>query len=281
MLVVLSLALITVYFRESDSRPLHGVQDVGATVLRPFEVAAERVSRPFRDVYGYFAGLVHAKSDAERLRAEVERLRQLAFQNQFAVRQNADLRKQLGYLSAPSFPQDYRGVSAEVIAQPPSQFEQQIVIKAGTKDGVRKDDAVVTPEGLVGKVSLAFTRAARVTLLTDEDSAVSAVAVSAAGREPGARGVVRHAHGTADLLFLDRVPKEERVAKDDLVYTAGWRAGPLTSLYPKGIGIGYVSSVSQYDTDNFKRIQLTPFVDFSELDSVIVLVSKKPRPDVP
>ena len=64
---MLALILITISFREPASGPLHGVQSAGATVLRPFEVAAERVARPFRDVYGYFAGLVHVKQENARL----------------------------------------------------------------------------------------------------------------------------------------------------------------------------------------------------------------------
>ena len=60
---------------EPSGGALHGVEGAGATVLRPFEVAAERVARPFRDVYGYFAGLVHVKRENSRLQAEVNELR--------------------------------------------------------------------------------------------------------------------------------------------------------------------------------------------------------------
>ena len=77
-LVLLSLILITFSFRASSTGALHSVESAGVTVLRPFEVAAERVARPFRDVYGYFRGLVHAKSENERLRQQVNELRQQA-----------------------------------------------------------------------------------------------------------------------------------------------------------------------------------------------------------
>ena len=271
VLIVLSLALISVYFRESDDGALHDVQGAVATVLEPFEVAADRVAQPFQDLYGYFAGLVHAKSEVERLRAENERLKQLAIQNEFAARENARLSAELQYRGAPTFPRDFRGVTAAVTAQPPSAYEQQIVIRAGVDDGVRRGYAVVTKEGLVGKVSLAFRNTARVTLLTDEDSAVSAVTLNSR-----ARGIVSHAQGATDVLFLDRVEKEHPVAVRDPVYTSGWRAGRLGSLYPKGIGIGWVSSVGQYDIESYKRIQVTPFVDFSSLEVVTVLVPKRP-----
>ena len=275
VLVVISLALISVYFRESDEGALHDVQNAGATVLQPFEVAAERVAQPFQDLYGYFADLVHAKSEAERLRVANDRLRQQVIQNRFAARENESLQAELRYRAAPTFPRDYRGVTAAVIAQPPSPYEQQIVIRAGVDDGVRRGYAVVTSEGLVGKVSLAFRNAARVTLLTDEESAVSAVDANT-----GARGIVSHAQGATDVLFLDRVEKEHNVRRGDLVYTSGWRAGRLDSLYPKGIGIGLVASVGQYDTDDYQRIQVTAFVDFSSLEVVTVLVPKRPSAEL-
>src|SRR5919204_3555091 len=110
-LVVLSLILITISFRESSNGPLSGVQGAGATVLRPFEVAAERVARPFRDVYGYFAGLVHVKRENARLKAQVNELRQKALLGEGARRQNTRFRKLLDYVDGPLFPNDYRAVN--------------------------------------------------------------------------------------------------------------------------------------------------------------------------
>ena len=66
-LVLLSIVLITIYFREPVGGGLHGVQSTGATVLRPFEVGATRVAQPFRDGYGWFSGVLHAKSENGRL----------------------------------------------------------------------------------------------------------------------------------------------------------------------------------------------------------------------
>ena len=74
ILAVLSLALLSVYFRESNDGPLHGAQDVGATAIRPFQVGAERVARPFRDLYGWFDGMLTAKDENEKLREENARL---------------------------------------------------------------------------------------------------------------------------------------------------------------------------------------------------------------
>jgi rod shape-determining protein MreC len=267
ILLVLSLVLITVYFRESSGGVLHDVQGAGSTVLRPFQVAGERVARPFRDAYGYFAGLAHAKSQRDKLRRENDRLRQKLIRQQLAAKENVALRREARYVSGRRFPQDYRPVVAATIAKPPSPFEQKIVLGAGTANGVRYDSPVVTSDGLVGKVSKVTRHTAQVTLLTDEDSAVSAVDL-----HTSANGIVRHARGSGDTLFLDRVEKSERVSIGDAIVTSGWRTGKLTSLYPRGIPIGTVTSVSRTDTELYTLVQVTPLVDFSSLDSAIVLV---------
>jgi rod shape-determining protein MreC len=274
VLVVLSLALITVYFRESDGGALHGVQGAGATVLRPFEVGAERVAAPFRDAYGWFRGLVDAKSENGRLRAEVDKLRQEVIQNQTAVQENKTLRQQLGYVDGPRFPADFSAINARVLARPPGEFEQQIVVSAGSADGVKPHAPVVTADGLVGNVTLVTRSASRVTLLTDEQSAVAAVDL-----QTKAVGIVRH--GSGGSLILDRVSKDQQVNDGDTIITAGTQSGALPDLYPRGIQIGKVSSVGQSDTDLYKQIQVAPFVRFSSLDSVVVLQSQKPSPSLP
>jgi cell shape-determining protein MreC len=67
----------------------------------------------------------------------------------------------------------------------------------------------------------------------------------------------------------------------DEIITAGWRSGQLASLYPKGIPIGRVTFVGRLNTDLYQQVLVVSDVDFSALDAVIVLVSKRPAPDFP
>jgi rod shape-determining protein MreC len=268
-LVLLSLALLSVYFRESSSGTLHSVQDAGASVIYPFQVAAERVAQPFEDVYGWAGDVLDAKSENEKLREENRRLRQQNIQSQTAVRQNEQLRRLLRFRQGPSFPSDYNGVAARIIGRTPGQFEQQVLIAAGSNARVHLNDPVVTAAGLVGRVTRVSRRSSRVTLLTDETSAVSALDLKS-----NAAGIVRHGVAGGEALDLERVRKEDVVEAGDVVITAGWRSGRLASIYPRGIPIGVVTSVGQLDTDTYKRIEVDPFVDFSSLDSVLVLVEK-------
>ena len=273
-LVLLSLILITFSFRASSTGALHQVESAGVTVLRPFEVAAERVARPFRDVYGYFRGLVHVKRENARLKEQNNQLRQQALQGQSAQEQNRQLRAELKFIDGPQFPGDYLPVNTRIITWS-TEFDQQIVIAAGSADGIKPDTPIVTHDGLVGRVTAVSSNAAQVTLLTDENSAVPA-------RDPqtGAIGLVRHGQGE-DSLVLDFVQKEMNVQKGDVIVTAGTRSSKYPSLFPANIRIGVVTSVGQTDTALYKQIQVAPYVDFSRLDPVTALITNKRIPKAP
>jgi rod shape-determining protein MreC len=257
VLVLLSLVLITVYFREPAGGGLHSVQSSGATVLRPFEVAANRVASPFRDAYGWFSGLVHAKSENADLRAKLDKLRAQVTQDFTAAAENADLKRQINYIHSPDFPQDFIPVTAEVIGRSPGEFNQQVTIANRPGSGIRVDQAVVTADGLVGKVSKVAGHQAQVTLLTDPSLKVAALVLPSQ-----AAGLVAHGEGSGTLT-LDRVRKSAVVNPGDSIVTQGFKLGPLSSIYP-----------ALSEVDLFWEVQISPSVHFDSLRSVIVLVPK-------
>ena len=114
--------------------------------------------------------------------------------------------------------------------------------------------------------------AARITLITDQSSSVSAVVL-----ETEASGVVKH--GTSSVVAHPR-PRRRRTswsARATPSSRPGWKTEQFESLFPRGIPIGTVESVGQQDVDLFKRIQIAPLVDFDSLAAVIVLI-EKPQP---
>jgi rod shape-determining protein MreC len=267
LLVLLSLTLITVSFRSSALDP---VQSFGASVLRPFELAATRVTRPFHDAFEWAQGLTDAKSENERLRAEIEVLRREAAEAKAALREYPQLEKLLEYRSSPRFPDDYRAVAASVMANP-TAFDRIITIAAGSRDGIRVQDVVVTGGALVGQVTKVFRDQSRVMLITDPSSAVSAVDAD----NPAAVGMLEHG-STPDSLVLTRVSKDKQVEEGDTIVTSGSQEGArFPSLFPRDLVIGTVTSVGQNETDIFKTIQVEPFVDLSGLSSVLVLVPER------
>ena len=270
-LVLVSLALVTVYFRESSDGALHETQEIGISVLAPFEIAGERVARPFQDAYGWAADVLTAKDENKELQKEVEALRAAVIVNETAAAENKELRKLLDYRDGERFPDDYRGVATRVFVRPQTVFRQDVLIAAGSSDGIRLEDPVVRPEGLVGTVTEVTPNTSKVRLLTDQQSAASAFVLGTNAGGVVLRGI---SSDSSDSLILDRVAKDERVELTDIVVTAGSSFGGFESLFPRGIPICRVTSVSQRDIDTFKKIQCTPLVDFSSLHDVIVLVPK-------
>ena len=104
-------------------------------MLRPFEVGANRVARPFRDAASWTRGVFHAKSQNRKLNRQIEQLRQQVSREEVALNENATLRKQLAYEDSSLFPQDYNPVAARVLTNPPATFDQTITIAAGSPTG--------------------------------------------------------------------------------------------------------------------------------------------------
>jgi rod shape-determining protein MreC len=270
VLVLASLLLITVSFRSSA---LDGAQGTVAGILRPFETAADRVTRPFRDTVGWFHGLVNAKAENKKLRIQIEDLRRQAIQDESALQENVQLRAALQY-RGPASIANFRQLHAAVQTNPQSAIDQSVTIAAGSQDGVAVGDVVVAPTGgqsggLVGTVDRVAANVARVTLLTDDQSRVTAADLTS----PTAIGIVKRGGGGSDVLILDRVLKQKAVRVGDTIITAGTLGSTtLKSMFPRGIPIGTVTSESDTDVNAFKNIQVEPLVDFTSLQSVIVLV---------
>ena len=142
----------------------------------------------------------------------------------------------------------------------------------GANDGVVLNAPVVTNEGLVGQVTRFFSRTARVTLITDEQSFVSAedLPLGRDRRRP-ARRRRRHAR----LLPREEGGVGQGGPRGDHLRLALRTAFP--SLYPRGIPIGEVTSVGLTSNDLYQQIQIRPYVDTSSLHSVIVLIDEAPR----
>ncbi len=200
-LVALSLVLITGYFRESESGFFHDVQSTAAQALEPFEIAAERLSRPFANAWGWFDGLRDAKSERDRLAAELD-----AALAQVQRAQAAPSVEGLGAAAknapAPTLAKDFNLLRTEVLFEN-TGFAQEIVVSAGSDDGIRMYDPVVATGKsalLVGHVSKVADSTARVTLVTDTESAVAAYDLTSS-----AKGVVRgRGAGDADTCVRSR-----------------------------------------------------------------------------
>ena len=136
VLVALSLTLLTAYFGESSSGGLHSVQRGAMEVLAPIQEGANRVVKPFRDLFGWFGDTLDAKDERDKLKKERDALRQEVTQLQVDGTENKTLRGLLDINSGGGM-KAYEPVIARVFARSPSTWYSTVEINKGSSDGVQ------------------------------------------------------------------------------------------------------------------------------------------------
>ncbi|MGH2926663.1 MAG: rod shape-determining protein MreC [Solirubrobacteraceae bacterium] len=270
LLVAVSLILLTAYFGESPSSPLHTVQRGIVGVLAPVQAGASTVLSPVRDVANWVSDTLNAKSERDRLRHQVDQLTTQVDVLKTEQIENAQLTRQVKLDSNIGLAND-RLVAANVIAKDPSLWYQTITVDAGSTQGVADGDPVTGDGALVGEVTTVTGSDAVVTLITDHSVAVGAQALDAGNYQ----GIVSPSVGSPNQLLLQDLPGNAQISKGDPVVTSGWRnsSGSLRSHYPAGIPIGTVASVSQTQLYNDNEVPVTPTANLRHLDSVQILTA--------
>jgi len=268
VLLGVSLVLLTVYFSEPIGGGLHAVQRGAGEVLSPIEEGAARVFKPISDLAGWVGDVVNAKKQNKQLKREVQNLHtELA---QLATdRREAEQLRALAKLQR-TLPAGTHTLTARVIAHSPTVWYSMIQIDKGSNDGVHVNQPVMTAGGLAGKVVDTTGDTARVALITDASSAVSAEVMP-----NGVAGIVKPEIGGKDLI-LDFIPKGSHLHAGQVVVTSGFKSGALESLFPRGIPIGNVGSVNQDQLQVYQRVRVHPYADLREMDFVDVVTSAPP-----
>ena len=213
----------------------------------------------------YFA-LQQIRQENERLRQEVAQLRIGLQQERALAQQSRTLQQVL----------DLRGTigldttAAAVIGSGPVAEFRTITIDKGTQDGLRRDMAVIAPAGIVGRVLMPSARASKVQLIIDRGAGAGVMI-----ERSRVHGVISGAGATDEVAFrlglisLGFVPNTADVKVGDRVVTSG-----IDGIYPQGFVVGEIESVER-EAGEF-RIRVRPAVDFSSLETVLVVRNVPP-----
>lgn len=257
-LVMLSLLTITVDYRGGSTGPLEVVGKGALSVVGALQGAVSRVVHP---IGNFFSGVLHVaslRSENERLK---EQLRQVQVKQSDVTRlqhQVAEYEKLLKIEKQLSL---RHTLTANVIAESVGNFEWTVNLDKGSADGVKVDMPVVSGDGLVGHVLTAAPHVSVVQLIIDPDSAVAGRLASS-----GETGLVIGQRNHP--LTMDLVNPNANVVANEQVVTSGYQSG----VYPPGIPVGFVSHIYTRPGSLTKTIELTPAVEFSALEVVLVVV---------
>lgn len=266
--LAMSVVLITLDFRQGEGGPLETARDVVSGVVAPIQRGFTTVFRPVGDFFSSLGDLGDLREDNAAMEEELAELRQKQAQADAVISEVQELHQ---ILDLEKHWSDMDPVTARITGRVPDNYKWAVTIDKGSEDGIVKNLAVISPDGLVGRVVEVDPNESTVLQLIDPDAA-------AAGRIEQSRdtGTVT-GHGPSRPFELEFVPGDARVRENDLVVTAGFDDG----IFPPGIIIGNVEEVSGASSELEKDITIEPAVDFNALDYVTILLGSGPNLDEP
>jgi rod shape-determining protein MreC len=267
-LLLTSVSLIAVDHRGGDGSPLNGLRSLAAAVFGPVERAASAVARPVSGAVDDISAIGSRPNDAAKLSKDNDALRRELRTSDLARNRAAELDALLRTAGAGR----YRVVPAQVIAVGPAQsFSWTVTIDAGRGDGIRPDMTVINGDGLVGRVKTVGPSTATVLLAIDPESAVG-VRLEKSMEVGITSGQGAAKHGELTLQLLDG---QSSVVKGDRLVSFGSRGA---MPYVPGVPVGEVVGVQRTVGTLTRTAAVRPFVDFTALDLVGVVV-EPPRKD--
>ncbi len=207
--------------------------------------------------YFYLRGV---RAENRELKAQIEQMRL----EQVRLSEDAAQARRLQNLLAFKEQVVAKTVAAQVIGSSGSDMSRVIYIDKGENAGIARDMAVITADGVVGKVLLVYGSVSQVLLISDQSSGVGAIL-----EKTRLQGVLR---GTTNgEVTLERVMSDEQVPIGETVLTSGG-----DQIFPKGLPVGTVAKVVN-GKDLFLNIKIKPAADLSKLEEVLVLLEKQEK----
>ncbi|AXI77552.1 rod shape-determining protein MreC [Peterkaempfera bronchialis] len=265
LLVAIAFALITVDIRGGDDSPLNGARDAASTVLGPVENGVASAVNPVADG---IRAVRDAGSHQDRMR-RLERQNAVLKQRLASSDMAGSRTRQLDSLLKTAGSGQYAIKAAQVIAIGAAQgFSWTITIDAGTDDGVARDMTVINGAGLVGRVTTVGHTTATVLLASDPDFTVGT-------RMEGSDEIgFATGQGTRPIK-VQLLNGRAQVKKGDRLVTFGSQKG---RPFVPGVPVGTVTEVEATPGELTKTVLVDPFVSFTKLDLVGVVV-EEPRTD--
>ncbi|MGH9416573.1 MAG: rod shape-determining protein MreC [Terriglobales bacterium] len=262
VLVLAQLVLIGFQVRQPQAGGVTLVRLWSGDLVLPLEQAADHVAGGIAGLYHNYIGLAGVRRQNLELQQQVGELQLRNQQLQQQTRELPQLAALLGFQRAFRL----KTLAAEVVAGGAEAEAQAVYVNRGRADGLERNMAVITPQGVVGKLSQVDGHTAQVLLVTDADAGLGAVVTAT-----GVHGIVRGLG--AGQAQLQNVLTDEPLAAGMAVVTSG-----EDQVYPAGLKIGTVSAVLPGTDGVFKSARLRLAADFGRLAQVLIITAAVPAP---
>jgi len=262
VLVAQVLGLAVQVKRTTDTESSRLIRIWAVNTVTPFEKVLHWVNSGSGNLWHNYFYLRGVRAENRELKAEIERLRL----DQVRLNEDAAQARRLQALLA--FKEQFisQTLPAQVIGSGGSEQSRIVYIDKGQHDGLKPDMAVITVDGIVGKVLKVFGSTSQVLLIDDQSSGVGAIL-----EKTRLQGILRGTSGGE--VVLERIMTDNPVQPGEEVRTSGG-----DRIFPKGLPVGTVTRVGN-GSDLFLSIRVRPAANLSKLEEVLVvtkLVEQEP-----
>lgn len=220
--------------------------------------------KPASAIAGFMGNIKDLRDTYEEnkvLKAQLDEFTALSVKASELTKENEELRKTLGKTQTLS---DFNKIQASVVMRNPDQWHEVVTIDKGKDHGIKENMAVITANGLIGKVkqTAKFTSTVELLSTSSRTSRVSAIVQG----DDNVFGLIEGYDSKTDTLLFKRIPSEAKVKKKQTVISSG-----LGGVFPRGLVIGEVVDVKQDENGLTQVAYVKPAATFSELNHVIVV----------
>jgi rod shape-determining protein MreC len=256
--IVAQLLLLAVQIKRQGQVRLIRVWTV--ELMSPVQRASSWVFYNLGHGWGNYVSLRHTREDDQALRAELDRLK---VRNAELEGRALEADRLAGLLKFRDAHADVPMAAARVIGGSPDSGSQIVYIDRGSRDGLKRDMGVITPDGVVGKLFAVYPDTSQVLLMGDKDSGVGAML---AGTRT--QGVVK---GTSKPeLLMDYVSNDTKVELGEEIYSSG-----QDRIFPKDLPIGTVAEITTDRRSPFMQIMVKPSAHLDRLEEVLILLTRQ------
>jgi len=256
---------------EMDGHHVRVARAWAAYTIVPIESLLKHMGQGVRGVWNNYVDLRHVRQHNKDLQYQIDQLRLRETALSEDARQGQRLQKLL------AFKQQYVGrtVAAQVVGTGGGDLTRVVSIDKGAEDGLRPDMAVITPDGVVGKVRDVFAKSSQVLLLNDPNAGAGVVLVNTRSR-----GILHG--GAGGVLEITNLLPDERIKPDEPLITSGG-----DGIFPRGLPVGNVASIKpDPEHQPYAVIRIKPTANLDRLEEVLVvtdaqqmLAAKTDNPD--
>lgn len=259
LLILISLSVLVIHFRERETGLLHNLQRFSVNLLAPLQAGSYSVARGVSDGWASITEFGKLTSENRALKKEVAELRRDTVNLKELELENKRLRDEIG---APARKQ-FVTVYATVIGKSVNTWQATVILDRGSRDGVKPKMAVAAANGLVGQVMSVTADSCLVQLIIDQKNAAGV-------RMQNSRATAIVEGEGGEQLNLSYLPKDVKTTKGEVVLTSG-----LGGVYPPDVVVGTVSEVAAKSNGLFKEVRVSPSVDFWTLEEVFIITGKR------